>query len=123
MSAPAPPHLVVHVEKPWGHEEIWAHTPSYVGKVLFIREGHRLSLQHHVLKEETIRVASGTLELQIDDGDGALRTVVLEAGGCHHIAPGQRHRMRALSDVEVVEVSTPHLEDVVRHDDDYGRAS
>ena len=109
------------VEKPWGHEEIWAEAETYVGKVLFIKKGHRLSLQHHEVKEETIRVASGQMKLELDDEEGTLRVHVLSAGESAHIAPHARHRMEALSDCVVYEVSTPHLDDVVRHSDDYGR--
>ncbi len=109
------------VDKPWGHEEIWAVTDTYVGKVLFIRQGHRLSLQHHEVKEETIRVAAGQMKLELDDDAGVLREHVLNAGDSAHIAPHARHRMEALSDCTVYEVSTPHLDDVVRHSDDYGR--
>ncbi|MDP6933560.1 MAG: cupin domain-containing protein [Myxococcota bacterium] len=109
------------VDKPWGHEEIWAETPRYVGKILFIQSGHRLSLQHHVQKDETIRVATGTLQLDLDDDDGALIPHVLQPGDSCRIRPGRRHRMTAITDVEVIEVSTTELDDVVRHDDDYGR--
>ena len=109
------------VEKPWGHEEIWAETDAYVGKVLFIREGHRLSLQHHEVKEETVRVSSGTMELELEDEAGTLQCHVMEAGDARDILPRRRHRMIAVTDCEVYEVSTPHLSDVVRHSDDYGR--
>jgi mannose-6-phosphate isomerase len=109
------------VDKPWGHEEIWAEAEHYVGKILFIKAGQRLSLQHHERKEETIRVARGTMMLELEDASGELREHRLEPGDCAHIAPGRRHRMGALTDVEVLEVSTPQLGDVVRHEDDYGR--
>ncbi|MEL6349316.1 MAG: cupin domain-containing protein [Myxococcota bacterium] len=110
------------IDKPWGHEEIWAHTEHYVGKVLFIRAGHRLSMQHHVTKEETIRVSSGSLQLTLEGLDGEIVEQVMRAGDICHIPPGRRHRLRALTDVTVYEVSTPQLSDVVRHADDYGRA-
>ena len=109
------------VEKPWGHEEIWAETEHYIGKILVIRAGHRLSLQHHQVKIETIRVSSGELHLEIDDSTGVLGSHVLGPGQVVHITPGTRHRMKALSDVELIEVSTTELSDVVRHEDDYGR--
>ena len=111
-----------HVEKPWGHEEIWAETQRYVGKTLVLRAGHRLSLQHHVVKDETIRVASGTLELTLEDSEGELRELRLGPGQAVRIPPGRRHRMHAITDVEIIEVSTPELDDIVRHEDDYGRA-
>lgn len=110
------------VEKPWGHEEIWAEAASYVGKILVIESGHRLSLQHHERKEETIRVAQGELELVIEDDRGQLQTRLMGPGEVCEIRPGRRHRMRALTRVEIIEVSTPELDDVVRHEDDYGRA-
>jgi mannose-6-phosphate isomerase-like protein (cupin superfamily) len=109
------------VEKPWGHEEIWAETSRYVGKILYISEGHRLSLQHHEVKDETIRVSSGVLALELEDDSGVLRTLRLTAGESAHIRPGHKHRMAAITDVQVLEVSTPELDDVVRHSDDYGR--
>jgi mannose-6-phosphate isomerase-like protein (cupin superfamily) len=114
--------MSTHVDKPWGHEEIWACTGDYVGKVLVILKGHRLSLQHHEIKEETIRIAEGTMQLELEDENGTLQTHVLQPGDSRHIAPGRRHRMFAVTDVKVYEVSTPHLKDVVRHQDDYGRA-
>jgi len=113
---------MVRVDKPWGHEEIWAQTDRYVGKILFIKQGHRLSLQHHEVKEETIRIASGVMELELEDDDGTLQTHRLSPGDTRHIAPRRRHRMYAVTDVSIVEVSTPELSDVVRHEDDYGRA-
>ena len=109
------------VDKPWGHEEIWAETDRYVGKVLVIREGHRLSLQHHEVKDETIRILSGTMELELEDDAGVVQTHTLTPGMSSHIPPHHKHRMYAVTDVEVVEVSTPELDDVVRHSDDYGR--
>ncbi len=109
------------VEKPWGHEEIWAETERYVGKILHVRGGHRLSLQHHVVKDETIRVLSGCMVLELDDEAGRLGSRILGPGDVARIRPGRRHRFAALEDTEVLEVSTPELDDVVRHEDDYGR--
>jgi mannose-6-phosphate isomerase len=110
------------VDKPWGHEEIWAHTDRYVGKMLVVRAGHRLSLQHHVKKEETLRVLRGEVDLEMDDEAGILQRVRKGPGDSWHIIPGRRHRFTAVTDVELVEVSTPELDDVVRHADDYGRS-
>ena len=110
-----------HIDKPWGHEEIWAETDRYVGKILCITAGHRLSLQHHERKDETIRILEGEMELEIEDNDGVMRTIRMKRGMTAHIAPYQKHRMVAVTDVELVEVSTPELDDVVRHEDDYGR--
>jgi quercetin dioxygenase-like cupin family protein len=109
------------VEKPWGHELIWARTKDYVGKVLFIRKGHKLSLQYHNVKEETILLHSGEMLFTTDEG-GSLTEKRLRAGDAHHIPPGMKHRMEAVEDCTVFEVSTPHLDDVVRLEDAYGRA-
>jgi quercetin dioxygenase-like cupin family protein len=108
---------IKYIEKPWGYEKIWAHTDKYVGKILFIRKGHQLSLQKHLIKEETIMVKKGILHFLLEGN-----TIVMSEGDVVHVKPGQVHRMRAVeSDVEVVEVSTPELNDVVRLEDDYGR--
>jgi quercetin dioxygenase-like cupin family protein len=106
------------IEKPWGYEIIWAETNSYVGKVLHINSGHRLSKQYHMIKEETVYVLKGILYNYEDDGS---ITKVLP-GEALHINVGQIHRFGANeSSVEIVEVSTPHLADVVRMEDDYER--
>jgi mannose-6-phosphate isomerase-like protein (cupin superfamily) len=109
------------IEKPWGHEEIWAETDRYVGKILYITAGHRLSLQHHEVKDETIRILRGTMSLELENADGKIETITVEPGMTAHIAPFRKHRMEAVTDVELIEVSTPELDDVVRHQDDYGR--
>ena len=112
------------VDKPWGHEVIWAETDAYVGKILHIEEGEQLSLQYHEVKEETLFCQSGRLELQVQQvGGDELQTIILEPGHAQHIAPRTVHRMRALSTCDVFEVSTPHLEDVVRLEDRYGRTT
>ena len=106
------------VEKPWGHELIWAETDSYVGKILCINAGHRLSKQYHQVKEETVYVLKGTLYNYESDGS----VTKVPPGQAFHVSVGQIHRFGANeSDVEIVEVSTPHLEDVVRLEDDYKR--
>jgi len=110
-----------HVPKPWGHEIIWAHTARYVGKILHVRAGESLSLQYHRQKEETLRVLSGALALEVGAEDEARQTVRLGPGDGWHIPPGTRHRMTALEDTDVLEVSTPELDDVVRLEDRYGR--
>ncbi len=108
------------VEKPWGYELIWAETPRYVGKVLHITRGARLSRQYHNKKEETFLVQSGEMDLEI--GQGAdLRTLRMKPLDSYHCLPGTVHRMIAVTDVDVVEVSTPELDDVVRLEDAYGR--
>jgi quercetin dioxygenase-like cupin family protein len=111
------------VPKPWGHELIWARTDRYVGKILHIKAGESLSLQYHRVKDETIMVLSGKLAFEhYVDGEPPVRTE-LGPREPFHIAPGLRHRMIALEDTDVVEVSTPELDDVVRLEDRYGRAT
>lgn len=109
------------VEKPWGYELIWAETSRYVGKVLHIRAGERLSRQFHRVKEETLLVQSGEMDLEVGPAPEA-RTLRLHPGETFHITPGLVHRMIAITDVDVIEVSTPELDDVVRLEDAYGRA-
>jgi len=112
------------VDKPWGYEEIWAKTNDYVGKILHINEGQRLSLQFHVDKEETVRVLSGKLEvLYSRQRDGELKSIVLTEGEFFHVYPMTIHRFCATqgTDVKIVEVSTNYLDDVVRLEDDYKR--
>jgi mannose-6-phosphate isomerase-like protein (cupin superfamily) len=105
------------VVKPWGCEKWWAHTDKYVGKILEIKDGHRLSLQYHEVKEESIIVLSGVLTLVIGDD---VRT--LKEGNTAHITPKTIHRMEARhGDVRLIEVSTPEVEDIVRLEDDYSR--
>ncbi|HKJ24915.1 MAG TPA: cupin domain-containing protein [Myxococcota bacterium] len=109
------------VEKPWGHEVIWAHTDRYVGKLLAIRAGQRLSLQYHERKDESIYVVRGRLALHLADEAGTLHVHELGPGEHRRIPTGRTHRFEALEDVEVMEVSTPELDDVVRLEDDFGR--
>lgn len=109
------------VEKPWGHEEVFAETENYVGKILFIREGEALSLQYHEVKEETLRVLDGVLELVVGVDVDHLETLRLDGGAVFHVAPGTLHRMIAIADCRLLEVSTNHLDDVVRLEDRYGR--
>jgi mannose-6-phosphate isomerase len=111
---------VRRVEKPWGYELIWAHTPKYVGKVLHVNQGHKLSLQYHNVKDETIHLQAGRLQLVVDEGQGLVERE-LKVGESYHIAPGTKHRMVALADCDILEVSTPELDDVVRLEDAYGR--
>lgn len=112
------------VEKPWGHEIWWARTPRYVGKLLHVRKDESLSLQYHRVKDETILLQSGRLLLETGarEEPGALRRLELAPGDVFHITPGTLHRMTGLTDCDIVEVSTPELDDVVRLEDRYGRA-
>jgi mannose-6-phosphate isomerase len=110
------------VEKPWGHELIWALTDTYCGKVLFVKAGHSLSLQFHREKEESWLVQSGRAKLELGDaGQGALAEEVVGSGFAFHYRPGTVHRVTALEDTTILEVSTPQLDDVVRLEDAYGR--
>jgi mannose-6-phosphate isomerase len=109
------------VEKPWGHELIWVHTDRYVGKILVIETGRRLSLQRHIVKDEAIYVLSGRLRLFLEDEMGALRTEEMGPGDHRHVPVGRIHRYEAIERCELMEVSTPELDDVVRIEDDYGR--
>jgi mannose-6-phosphate isomerase-like protein (cupin superfamily) len=111
------------VEKPWGWELIWAHADTYVGKVLFVRAGHSLSLQFHREKDESWYVESGRAKLELGEtGNAVLNTEVISAGACFRYRPGTVHRLTAIEDTTIIEVSTPQLDDVVRLEDKYGRA-
>lgn len=110
------------VKKPWGHELIFAVTDKYVGKVLHIKKGEALSLQFHRKKDETIHIQKGKIEFHVAPGpDLPLEHLVLGEGQSFHIKPGTVHRMSALEDTDILEVSTPELDDVVRLEDRYGR--
>ena len=111
---------VQRVPKPWGYEVIFAKTGRYVGKILHVTKGECLSLQYHEMKEETLYVVAGELKLTIEH-DGDRREVTLRAGEAFHIPPRLIHRMEAVVDTDVAEVSTPELDDVVRLEDRYGR--
>jgi mannose-6-phosphate isomerase-like protein (cupin superfamily) len=111
------------VEKPWGWELIWADAEAYVGKILFVRAGQSLSLQFHNVKDESWYVQEGKAELELGDaGQGVLNREVIGPGACFRFRPGTVHRVTAVEDTTIFEVSTPHLDDVVRLEDRYGRA-
>ena len=111
------------VEKPWGYELIWALTDRYCGKVLFVRAENQLSLQFHREKDESWYVLDGRAQLEFAAaGEKATTTEVVTAGAAFRITPGTVHRVRALEDTTILEVSTAHLDDVVRLEDEYGRA-
>ena len=109
------------VDKPWGHELIWALTDRFCGKVIVIETGRRLSLQYHEAKDEAIYVTSGRLLLHLENDDGEMTARELGPGDAARVAVGRRHRFEAIERVELVEVSTPELADVVRVEDDFGR--
>ena len=113
---------VRRVDKPWGHELIWAVTDLYCGKVLFVKAGASLSLQFHREKDESWYVQSGRARLELGDtGQAVLDEEVIGTGAAFHYTPGTVHRITALEDTTILEVSTPHLDDVVRLEDRYGR--
>jgi mannose-6-phosphate isomerase len=111
---------VVKVAKPWGHETIWAQTDLYVGKILHINAGHELSLQFHNKKDETVHLLSGEIAYRVKTGE-VLEDMHLRIGESFRITPGTIHQMVALTDCDVLEVSTPELDDVVRLSDKFGR--
>jgi mannose-6-phosphate isomerase len=111
------------IEKPWGYELIWALTEDYCGKLLFVKAGESLSLQFHRQKDESWLVHSGRAELELaEPGKKLPSSEVVGPGTAFHIRPGTVHRVRAVEDTTIVEVSTPQIEDVVRLEDRYGRA-
>lgn len=117
------PEVPYRVEKPWGHELIWAVTDRYVGKILHVKAGHVLSCQYHHRKDETMHVLSGELLFRTADSESEpLRERRLRAGETVHIPPRMIHQMEALTDSDVLEASTPELDDLVRLADRYGRS-
>jgi mannose-6-phosphate isomerase len=115
-------HVPTRVDKPWGYELHWAKTDRYVGKILHITAGHALSLQFHNVKDETVMVHSGKLLYEIEV-DGVLTQIEMGPGTAIHVTPKTVHRMTAIEDTDVLEVSTPELDDVVRLQDRYGRTT
>ncbi len=111
-----------NTEKPWGFELLWAHTLKYVGKLIFVKKGHRLSLQYHKKKDESMYIYEGEALIEIEGGDEQLVSSVAQPGYCLRIPPLTKHRLGAIEDTTLFEVSTPELEDVERLEDDYGRA-
>ena len=110
------------VEKPWGHELIWAKADGYAGKLLFVRAGQALSLQFHREKDESWYVLDGRAELELGEaGQAVLTTEIVGPGAAFRFPPGTVHRVRAVQDTTIIEVSTPQLDDVVRLEDEYGR--
>jgi mannose-6-phosphate isomerase len=110
------------VEKPWGHEVIWAKADSYAGKLLFVRAGQALSLQFHREKDESWYVLAGRAEVELGEaGQAVLDAEVVGPGAAFRFPPGTVHRVRAVEDTTILEVSTPQLDDIVRLEDEYGR--
>ena len=119
--APDGTRLPRRVPKPWGHEEIWAWTDRYVGKLLIIETGKRLSFQYHEQKDEWIRVVDGRMLLTLENDADVVESRELRAAESVRIRAGRRHRFEALERCTLIEVSTPELDDVVRLEDDFGR--
>jgi len=109
-------------EKPWGYELLFALTPQYAGKVLFVKKGHRLSLQYHNEKDETLYIQEGKALLEIEDENGNMVKTEASPGIAFRLPPKKKHRFQAIEDTTFLEVSTPELDDVVRLNDDYGRS-
>ncbi|MGH7444992.1 MAG: cupin domain-containing protein [Longimicrobiales bacterium] len=110
------------VEKPWGHELIWAETEGYVGKILHVKAGQALSLQYHERKDETIHVLRGSLRFIAGPSAETVEDIELVEGDSFRVVPGTVHRMIAVTDIDLLEASTAHLDDVVRLEDRYGRS-
>jgi mannose-6-phosphate isomerase-like protein (cupin superfamily) len=110
------------VEKPWGYELIWAESDDYVGKILFVNAGESLSLQFHNVKDESWLVQQGRAKLELGSaGDAMLKQEIIGPGATFRFRPGTVHRVTAIDDTKIVEVSTAQLDDVVRLEDRYGR--
>jgi mannose-6-phosphate isomerase len=109
------------IAKPWGYELLFALTPQYAGKLIFVKKGHRLSLQYHEKKDETIYLHQGKVRLEIEEA-GKMVSKQFEPGQSVKVPPGTKHRLEAIEDSTFFEVSTTELDDVVRLEDDYGRA-
>jgi mannose-6-phosphate isomerase-like protein (cupin superfamily) len=109
------------VEKPWGHEVRWAVTDRYLGKLIHVNKGHQLSLQYHVQKDESIFIVSGLLDLVLEDDNADLSVHRMTPGMSARVRAGRRHRFIAVEDTDLVEVSSPEIDDVVRLEDSYGR--
>jgi quercetin dioxygenase-like cupin family protein len=112
--------MVERVEKPWGYELVVAQTKHYLGKIIHINRGHSLSLQYHREKDESIYVYSGTVLFEVEE-KGQMKRREMKAGDSYHIKPRVKHRMTAAEDTDILEISTPHPDDVVRLKDKYGR--
>jgi mannose-6-phosphate isomerase len=117
-----PDKLPRKTEKPWGYELLFALTPKYAGKVIFVTKGHRISLQYHSKKDETMLIQKGKAVIEVGEREKELKQITLNPGDCIHLIPKTCHRLQAIEDTTIFEVSTPELDDVTRLADDYGRA-
>ena len=120
-SSPVQQAGVARVDKPWGYELRWAITDRYLGKLIHVNAGQKLSLQYHVQKDESIFISSGVLDLVLEDESGSVATHRLGPGMSARVRPGRRHRFVAVEDTDLFEVSSPEIDDVVRLEDEYGR--
>jgi len=111
------------IEKPWGFELLFAHTPKYAGKIIFVEKGHQLSLQYHEKKDESIYIHEGKVLAEIGGSDGHMVSRILQPGQCIRVSPLTKHRIKAIEDSTLFEVSTSELEDVTRLEDNYGRVN
>jgi mannose-6-phosphate isomerase len=109
------------VDKPWGYELRWAITDRYLGKVLHINKGEALSLQYHRQKDECQYILAGAIDMEVGPTESEMTTRRMRAGDTVHLTPGTRHRLTAVEDTDIFEVSTPEIDDVVRLEDRYGR--
>jgi len=114
--------LTQRTEKPWGYEILYALTTKYAGKIIFVKKGHRLSFQYHKIKEETMYIQHGKAVMTMDGNDDTVVDTIVTTGDAIHIPPLTRHRVEALEDTTILEVSTAQLGDIVRIEDDYGRS-
>jgi mannose-6-phosphate isomerase len=110
------------VEKPWGYEIRWAVTDRYLGKILHVKRGEALSLQYHERKDEWLLIVKGCVDVELGLDAGELKNHRMREGDSVHLAPLTRHRLTAVEDTDIYEVSTPEIDDVVRLEDRYGRA-
>ncbi len=110
------------VDKPWGYEIRWAVTSRYLGKIIHVKKGEALSLQYHEVKDEWLLVRQGAVDIEIGGLEGTLERVRMREGDSVHLPPRTRHRITAVEDADIFEVSTPEIDDVVRLEDRYGRA-
>ena len=109
------------IEKPWGRELWIAHTDKYALKIIEFKKGHRSSLQYHNLKHEHIYIDAGLLQIECENDQGIMETLILKPGDVIENKPGRKHRVTSLEDARLIEVSTPELDDVMRVEDDYDR--
>jgi mannose-6-phosphate isomerase-like protein (cupin superfamily) len=110
-------------QKPWGYELLYALTAQYAGKIIFVKKGFRLSLQYHREKDESMYLLAGRVLFTVQPQNGEMTETIGESGYCLHLSPMTTHRVEALEDATILEVSTPELSDVVRLQDDYGRTT